>query len=535
MRTDLPTNKLAEAGVVVIPPESLATASPEEKEAYYQYLIQEAKRIDDWEVWLKLLFANVANKPFSKGHEELWKWVWAIEKNSKPKPYIAVLPRGHGKSSSTELAVVATAARQTRKYCLYICETQSQADDHVANIAALLESNSLELAYPNLGEKLLGKFGNAKGWRRNRIRTRTGFTVDAMGLDSAARGVKLEDQRPDFLVLDDVDGELDTEHETGKKIKTITQKIFPAGSQDSAVLMVQNLVHENSIFARLVDGRADFLKNRIVLGPIPAIWNMEYEEQNGQFVITAGSPSWPEGFPVDSCQDLMNEIGLTAFLAECQHETKPPSGDIFNHLIFQHADFEMLPRMRKTVVFVDPAVTSTDTSDSMGIQVDSLGADGKIYRLWSWEQRSTPKVAIRKAVEKAIEHNADIVGVETNQGGILWRDVYDDTVEEIRRERAQRGEDFFSAMPRYKEIKVSKDSGSKVVRAQRMLVDYERNKIVHVRGTHLTLETSLRRFPRVKPYDLVDACFHSWNELAGRGASRKSSVSSAARRILASH
>jgi len=405
-------------------------------------------------------------------------------------------------STSSELAVVVLAARRKRRYGIYVSETQDQADDHVANVAAMLESPTIELAYPDLGERLMGKFGTSKGWRRNRIRTKTGFTLDAMGLDSAARGVKLEDQRPDFMVFDDIDGELDTDERVEKKIKTITRKLLPAGSQDCAILMVQNLVHENSIFARLSDGRADFLRDRIVSGPIPAIWDLEYEELEGKFVITGGEPSWPEGFPIPSCQLLMNDIGLSAFLAECQHETKPPEGDIFNHIAFVRVEHHEVPPLRRAVVWVDPAVTSTDSSDSMGIQCDGLGVDDKIYRLFSWENRSTPYRAIHLAIEKALEYGADTVGVETNQGGDLWRVVYDQACEDIRNERGDR----HMKMPRYRQEKATADLGSKVTRAERMLVDYERGLFVHVEGTHHTLEMALRRFPKVKPFDLVDAC-----------------------------
>lgn len=426
-------------------------------------------------------------------------------------------------STSTEMAVTALGARNKRKYVLYVCEVQEQADDHVANIAAMMEGATIELGYENLGTPAVTKAGNTKGWRRNRIISATGFIVDACGLDSAARGIKFEAQRPDMIIFDDIDGELDTELITKKKIKVITQKLLPAGAPNCATLLVQNLVHENSIFAQLADNRADFLKNRIVSGPIPAVFDLEVEQRDlldedgevagNTWVIIGGEPSWAEGFPLLSCQALINEFGLTAFLSECQHETRPPDGEIFSHLVFAQADFEDLPidkegrlKFKRCVVWVDPAVTSKDTSDSMGIQCDALGYDGKVYRLWSWEQRSSPYKALKLAIRKAIELGADTVGVETNQGGDTWRFVYDQAMDDTRKEIEEEGGDFFRKMPKYKEANATKDLGSKIVRAERMLVDYERFKFIHVRGTHVTLERALNRFPRQKPLDLVDAC-----------------------------
>src|SRR5690606_33273138 len=105
-------------------------------------------------------------------------------------------------------------ATKARRYGLYLCRTQDQADDHVATIASLMESPTVATHYPHLAERLVGKFGNSKGWRRNRLRTSDGFTIDAMGLDSAKRGAKVDEQRPDFLIIDDVDDAEDSEDTT---------------------------------------------------------------------------------------------------------------------------------------------------------------------------------------------------------------------------------------------------------------------------------------------------------------------------------
>jgi hypothetical protein len=532
---------LEQRGVVVIPPELLDRATPEEREAYLQYLVEEVKKADDWEAWVRTFFPKVASMPFSDGHKEFFSWVWELEKGTRPKPWISIWPRGHGKSTCAEIAVAAVAARDKRKYAIYVAETQEQADDHVANIAALLQSPIVEIGYPTLGQPKVNKEGHSRGWRRDRLVTSTGFVIDALGLDSAARGVKFEENRPDFALFDDIDGELDTEERTLKKIKVITHKLLPAGSQDCAILMVQNLVHQNSIFARLCStGKddepppADFLRDRIVSGPIPAIWDLEVEDTENNFVITGGVASWPEGFPLDACQALINDIGLSAFMAECQHKTEPPEGEIFSHLKYVHRSWDDVDpdTFKRVVVFVDPAVSSSDTSDSMGIQCDALGKDNCFYRLFSWEQRATPYSAMRKAIEVALQYRAELVGVEVNQGKDTWRVVYDQAMTDLRREYEEEGKDFFRKMPRYKDVVATKDLGSKVTRAERMLVDYERGRFFHMVGTHQTLEAALKRFPKVKPFDLVDASYWSWNELAGPLHRRKARMKGAARRAM---
>lgn len=455
---------------------------------------------DEWREWLTTLFPGYVRQGFAPRHEELWVWVWALEAGKRPAPFVAIWPRGGGKSTSAELAVVVMAARRVRRYGLYVCETQDQADDHVQNVASLLESRQVEIYYPRLAQRAVTKYGSAKGWRRNRLRTASGFTVDAIGLDSAARGAKVDEHRPGFMILDDLDGELDSVPTVEKKITTLTKKLLPAGATDMAVLAVQNLVHGQSIFARLGDGRADFLADRIVSGPHPAIEGLTYEQRDGRYVITGGTATWA-GQDMARCQAIIADTGLTAFLSESQHEVMMQAGGMFSHLEFRHCAWDKVPDLVRIVVWVDPAVTSTDDSDSQGIQADGIAADGTIYRLWSWEQRTTPQDSLQRAIKKAVELGARAVGVETDQGGDTWQSVYREAVLALK------------LPPGFRSVKAGAGYGPKVHRAGQMLADYEQGRIVHVIGTHQVLERALFRFPKVKPFDLADAAFWSWNDL----------------------
>ncbi|GEM_PF-2834526 len=456
----------------------------------------------DWRTWLTSLFPGYVQHGFAAHHVDLWEWVWSLVKGTRSAPFVAIWPRGGAKSTSAEMACAALAARKARRYVLYVCQTQDQSDDHVQNIAGMLESSNVERHYPELASRLVGKYGNSKGWRRNRLRTASGFTVDAIGLDSAARGAKLDEDRPDLMVFDDLDSELDSAVTTQKKILTLTRKLIPAGAADLAILAIQNLVHPDSIFSRLCDGRADFMADRIVSGPHPALHNIAYEQKNGKYVLVAGEPTW-EGMSLARCQEMVDDMGLSAFLAECQHSVEAPPGGMFDHLDFLHCKWDELPELVRIVVWADPAVTSTDDSDAHGIQADGLGVDGKLYRLWSWEDRTSPEDCLKRAIRKAVELKAESVGVETDQGGDAWQSVYKQAVQDLKLERP----------PKFRSEKAGAGHGPKAERASRMLVDYERGRIVHVLGTHQILERALRRFPKTKPFDLTDACYWGWNDL----------------------
>ena len=496
---------------------SLAMAAQAEKERRRRRRVREEMHAPDaWATWLATLFPTYTSAPFADRHRALWEWGWAIEPDVRPRPFVAIWPRGGAKSTSAELLIVALGARQLRRYAWYVCSTQEQADMHIDTIASMLESDEVERHYPDLARRKVGKYGNSRGWRRNRLRTASGLTVDAMGLDTASRGAKVEDARPDVMIFDDIDGKLDSPATTEKKIATLTTSLLPAGSNDLAVLAIQNLIIPDGIFSRLADGRADFLNDRIVSGPHPAVEGLTYAQSEGGYTITGGVATWA-GQPLAVCQAQMREWGASAFLAEAQHEVDAPEGGMFSHLEYRRCTWDAVPwdAIVRSTVWVDPAVTATDDSDAMGIQADALAEDGTIYRLWSWEQITTPEDALRRAILKAVEIGSLTVGVETDQGGDTWRSVYALVVGQLKTERMI---SIGERIPTFQYEKAGAGHGPKAHRASQMLVDYEQARIVHVIGTHTTLERALRRFPKSKPLDLVDAAYWSWYDLRRRGA-----------------
>jgi hypothetical protein len=465
---------------------------------------------DDWQGWLAAIFPGYLWPPYAPYHVAFWDWVWSIEAGIPAPPFVAIWPRGFAKSTSVETATAMLAARKCRKYALYVCATQEQADTHVANIAGMLESDAFAKHFSATSRRKLGKYGNSQGWRRNRLRTEDGFTLDAIGLDSAARGAKVDEDRPDFMIFDDIDEVLDSPSTIAKKVTVLTKSLLPARATHAAVLVAQNLIHEHGIVAQLADGRADFLSDRIVSGPHPAIEGMVTEQRDGKTVITSGESTWPAK-SLDDLQTELNEIGISAFLAEKQHDVSVLEGGIFGHITFRHCPWDALPELERIVVWVDPAVTDTDQSDAHGIQADGLGVDNQIYRLFSWESRTSPQDVIRRAILKARELKAEAVGVETDQGGDTWQVVYQQVWETLVKEGVIPEDE---KRLKFRSDKAGAGHGPKAHRASQMLADYERGRIVHVIGTHETLERALRRYLIRKPFDLVDAAYWAWRDIS---------------------
>lgn len=461
-----------------------------------------------WRSWSDQLWPG---RVYAERHERLWAWFAALTLGTKPLARIEDWPRGGGKSSTVEGGTAYAGITGRRRFALYVSGTQSKADVHVQAIGALLERSGVQ--------RSLNKYGNSKGWTHQRLRAANGFNVVSFGLDVDPRSIKHDDYRPDLVILDDVDHRHDTLTTTQKKIETITQTVLPSGAIDCAVLFVQNTIHKDSVMAQLIDGRAAFLLDRDPIVVEPAICDLVYAQQRDDagglhYVITGGTPTW-DAQSVAVCQSQINDWGLTAFLREAQHEVDEVTGSIFSHLDFAAITIGRvrLPAMQRTTVWCDPAVSSTDQSDHNGVQCDGLGVDGRIYRLFSWEQRATPVQTLRTAIRVALEYGALTVGVETDQGGDTWYSVYHEAWRDLQAEGA------IPAGARQPMFKAAKAGaiGGKGERGSRMLTAYERDQIRHVRGTHTVLERALHRFLIKKPYDLADAAFWAWDDLAQGG------------------
>lgn len=277
----------------------------------------------DWEQWLKVYFPHVASKPMAERHILLWEHAESLTPGIKPLPYLAFWGRGGAKSSSLELIKARLCVTLKRRFGLYVCDTQDQADRHVQSVAALLETIGVE--------RSVNKYGSSKGWRRDQLRTANGYNLAGIGLDVASRGIKLDHYRPDHIDLDDIDNLTDSEETVDKKIATLTGSILPAGSVDCAVIMGQNLIHAGSIASKLSKRSAGFLIGATINGPIPAVEGLEYKKHpdtivgdkiiEGRYHITAGTPTWV-GQDIPTCESQINEWGIIPFLRESQHDMR---------------------------------------------------------------------------------------------------------------------------------------------------------------------------------------------------------------------
>lgn len=266
--------------------------------------------------WLRVYAPQAASSKMGDHHIRAWEWAEKLEAGQAPPALIECWFRGGGKSTTMELISSRLAVKASRRFLLYVCATQDAANRHVSDIAGVMERCGIERA--------VNQYGFSRGWNAQKLRTANGFNVLAFGLDTGARGVKLDHLRPDMIILDDIDELDDSVNAVEKKIRTITATILPAKSVDCAIVFVQNRIHANSVMSRVLSGELDMLQDRIQSPIIPAIYDLLYEpveKEDGRmgWKITSGRAAW-EHKNLAVCQKEIDDFGLISFLRECQHD-----------------------------------------------------------------------------------------------------------------------------------------------------------------------------------------------------------------------
>jgi predicted phage terminase large subunit-like protein len=95
------------------------------------------------------------------------------------------------------------------------------------------------------------------------------------------------------------------------------------------------------------------------------------------------------------------------------------AGALWNLATLEAARVPEAPEMGRVVVAIDPAVSTTESSDETGLVVCGFGTDGLGYVLEDASGKYAPNEWAAKAMALYKRHHANAIVVEVNQGGDL--------------------------------------------------------------------------------------------------------------------
>jgi len=281
----------------------------------------------------------------------------ALTEDEKAKTVVVVAFRNSAKSTIFTLSYPIWAILSGKcKFILILSQNQEQARLMLRNIKMELEGNDLL-------RKDFGSFRGRKGnWGISSIvLPKFGAKITAASSEQSIRGIRHGEHRPDLIICDDIEDLASVKNKEGrdKTYNWLTGEVIPAGDKDTKIVIVGNLLHEDSTLMRL---KRD-IENKSFKGLYK-----EYPlvDENGECL-------WSGKFSDSEAIELAkSKVGNEqAWYREYLLKILPDSDRVIRRDWIKK--YEKLPDFRKgyrfTAVGVDLAISLKDTADFTAILV----------------------------------------------------------------------------------------------------------------------------------------------------------------------
>lgn len=181
------------------------------------------------------------------------KEIFEILENDAIKLAVICAFRGSAKSTIITTAYVlwSILGIQQRKFIVIMGQTEQKARQYLLNIKNELMHN--ELLKKDLGpfEEERNSLGNATALIIKKLNVK----IMISSVEQSIRGMRHGEHRPDLIVLDDIEdtNSVKTKEGRDKTFNWLTSEVIPAGDKRTRIIVVGNLLHEDSVIKRLED------------------------------------------------------------------------------------------------------------------------------------------------------------------------------------------------------------------------------------------------------------------------------------------
>jgi predicted phage terminase large subunit-like protein len=228
--------------------------------------------------------------------------IFRILQSEKNKLAVITAFRGSAKSTIITTAYVlwSILGVQQKKFILICSQTETKARQHLNNIKDQLLHN--QLLKKDLGpfEEEKNNLGNATAL----IIKRMNIKIMICSIEQSIRGMRHNEHRPDLIILDDIEdlNSVKTKEGRNKTFDWLTGDIIPAGTRKTRIVVLGNLLHEDSVLKRL--------EKKIMNGEMK-LMNGIYREY--PIIDGKGKPLWVGKYPTpesieEEREKTMNDI-----------------------------------------------------------------------------------------------------------------------------------------------------------------------------------------------------------------------------------
>lgn len=321
------------------------------------------------------------------------------------KNLVIVSFRGSGKSTivTTAFPLWSILGSLGLKYVLIVCQTKSQAKQHMMNLRSELETNRLL-------KKDLGPFREESDeWGSGSIVFKKyDSRITVVSTEQSIRGLRHNQYRPQLIICDDLEdlSSVKTAESRQKMYEWYLGDLVPVGDKDTKIVMVGNKLHEDSLLMRM--------KGKIEVGDMSGKY-CEYPllDENCKCL-------WSEKFPDEqSVQELKSKTGSEiAWQREYLLNIVSNEDQLIKREWIKYYDYEFIKDLRGyTATGIDFAISQKDHADYTAMvtaKVIGRNENLQVYVL--------PNIVNKRMTSEEVTQQAKLISTTSENSKIYLED-----------------------------------------------------------------------------------------------------------------
>lgn len=365
-------------------------------------------------LFARTCFPTAMKKETPPFHSEIYQTI----KNPKNDRVIIAAPRGSAKSTAISLIYplykIGFKKSDEELFIMIISEAQQQSINFLSRI-------KFHLSHSQEFRDLFGDLGmrTAKKWTSTSVTLANNSRIVAVGTGQRVRGWIEGDTRPNLIIVDDFESELNanTPEARTKNRRWITEAVIPSLADEGQMIVVGTVISEDCFLFWAKDSRA-----------WKSLWYSIIDPETGGSI-------WPDKFPmwrIKKIRDEYEAIGnISGFFQEYMNIPQSPDEAPFQPGYIQYHDYEYKQINGENYMYkqfndgtekiipvnvyggIDPASSLAQRADFFVIFTCGVDADNNIYEIDTLRGHINPAFQPDKIIETFKKYHHKRMKVET--------------------------------------------------------------------------------------------------------------------------
>ena len=429
-------------------------------------------------------FSDYFNYPLAPYHYDFFDDLKdLVEGKVREVAWIAF--RESGKTSIAKLFVIWLITTNSKKYINVDSFDKENAERILFDCAFEMVNNKrLQADFGVLFSKERG-IQDIKQNRINNFVTENGIRVEAHSTQESVRGRIHLNQRPDFLIFDDIETNKTKDSEAyTKQVRDHISEAMAGMSPEGSMLYLGNYITEY--------GNIQFLFDRAKTDKGIRVRNIP--------VVIEGKPAWEGKYAMTdeeaqktgkvSIEDKQRQLGSLVFSYEMMNKPIDEMSAEFKKEFAQYiTENEVSQKETTCYITIDSAVSEKESADFTGVTINRIDRENKWY-IHTYRLKVNSKELIDHIFYLSQTFNPQFIGLEETNFTLA--------IQPFLQEEMRKRQKFFVITP-------LKHKGIQKETRIRGLIPRWENRSIFLVGDNMELRDEMRTFPNGQHDDVLDS------------------------------